>query len=94
MDLTDIPVVGGVISVGAVFGDLLFYGGEMFVSLALFAILEPTTWVSIVLYLRTLATRVAWLPEGKLESAVILALVIVITVATARFLRKWQESRS
>lgn len=94
MDLTDIPVVGGVISVGAVFGDLLFYGGEMFVSLVLFALIEPTTWVSIVLYLQTLASRVSWLPEGKIGSVVVLALVLVITVSTIRFIDRWRESRA
>lgn len=94
MDLTEIPVVGGLVSLTAVFGDLLFYGGDVFVSLVLFAVVEPTTWLSIVMYLRTLAGRVAWLPEGPLESLLILALVMVVSISTARFIQQWRESRA
>lgn len=94
MDLKEIPLLGGSISALAVFWDLAFYGGELFVSLVLFAIVEPTTWLSVVMYLRTLAGRVAWLPEGPLESLLILALVMVVSISTARFIQQWRESRA
>lgn len=94
MDLSELPLVGGLFSVGAVAGDLVFYGGELFVSLIVFALFEPSSWVSIVLYLQTLASRVVWLPEGHIETLAILALVVVITVSAARFLNRWWESRA
>lgn len=93
MDLTDIPVIGTVASVGAVVGDLVFYGGELFVSLVVYAILEPSTWLSIVLYLQQLAARVSWLPEGALGDVVTLALVFIVAVSIARFVRNWWVNR-
>jgi hypothetical protein len=94
MDLDNLPVVGGLASVAAALGDLAFYGGELFVSLILYAVMEPSTWLSIVLYLQQLAGRVAWLPSGPLEQLVVLGLVAVVTVSVLRFLRGWWRDRA
>jgi hypothetical protein len=93
MSLRDVPVVGGVLALGASLVDLVAFGGEAFLSLVFYAALSPESWLSIVLYAQSLAARVAWLPETPIQQAAILALVFVITLSIARFLNGWWSSR-
>jgi hypothetical protein len=93
MSLRDIPVVGGLFTLGAAVVDLVAFGGEAFLSLVFYAALSPESWLSIVLYAQSLAARVAWLPETPVQQLAILALVFVITISIARFFRGWWSNR-
>lgn len=94
MDLTELPVIGSVVSAAALVGDLVFYGGEVFASLVVFALLSPDNWVTIVMYGQRLASRVPWLPEAPLETAVTIGLLLLVVIGVARFVRDWRETRA
>ena len=94
MDVREIPVIGTIASFGFLAGDLLFYGGEIVVSLVLFAIMSPETWLSIALYAERLAGRLAFLPQGAFETLATAGLILLVLVGTYRFYQQWRESRA
>lgn len=93
MDLSDLPGVGAIGGVAGIIGDILINGGDVIVSFLVFLLLEPETWLSLVMYLERLAGMVAWLPEAIFEQILIVAIVLVIIVSAVRVYRSWRESQ-
>lgn len=91
MDLKELPVIGTVATVAALVGDLVLAGGDVILSFLVFAIVSPDLWLSIVVHLETLASRLEWLPRWIFEDLLIVGVSLLVVFYTARFIREWRR---
>ena len=93
MDIDELPVVGSIATAGAAVGDLLLNGGEIILSLVVFALASPDLWVTALMYADRLADMVAWIPATVVDRLLVIGLVLLVTVTLVRFVSAWRENR-
>ena len=97
MSLRDVPGASAVAGSAALVVDVALYGGEIIVSLLVFVVMSPETWLSLALYGERLADRVPGLPEAPIETIVTVGLVLMLVVGLVRLassFRTWREDRA
>ncbi|WP_336331130.1 hypothetical protein [Haloarcula sp. CGMCC 1.2071] len=92
VDIEDIPIIGRVLSYGALALDIGLQSGEFVLSL-LDAVLSialgsPETVVSLVLTLNRLSDMVEWLPTALIQQVVTVALVALLVKRILDYLGK------
>lgn len=86
-------IAGALGTVVAVSMDVLMFGGDALVALAIVLATDVTVLVSLVTYLERLAERVAYLPADIVSSVAEIVLIVAVTILILRLLASWNERR-
>jgi hypothetical protein len=90
MELEDLPIVGRLVTVLAFAGDLLVNSGDLLVALVFglgeALITNIDTVVPLLSTVDRLAERLAWIPAGLVEDLLLVGLVALTVVYTARII--------
>lgn len=78
-DVSDLPLIGQALGGGTIVLDLLLNSGDLVIGLLGFLLANLPTFAGVVGALSTLAPKVAWLPNGLLETASTALVIALLT---------------